>query len=184
MTIYLYKKTHNQTGLKYLGKTSAEDPHAYWGSGKRWILHIKKHGYDVTTEILKECETNEEVKTWGLYYSKLWNIVKSGAWANLREECGVGGDTSGCEAYQKKRHLFGHKGTPKSLNFKKMMSEKKKEWHRTHDFTGKNNGMYGVKRPRIICKHCGKDTDDANYKRWHGDRCKSISAKSYPLCSE
>lgn len=89
MTIYLYKKTHNVTGLKYLGKTTI-DPHKYKGSGKYWKLHIKKHGYDVTTEILKECRNNEEVKYWGSYYSKLWNIVRSDAWANLMEEKGDG----------------------------------------------------------------------------------------------
>lgn len=91
MTIYLYKKTHLITGLKYLGKTSEVDPHAYRGSGTRWLRHINKHGYIVETEILKECQTNAEVKTWGLYYSKLWDIVNSSEWANLKEETGAGG---------------------------------------------------------------------------------------------
>jgi len=90
MTIYLYKKTHNKTGLNYLGKTTL-DPFKYRGSGTRWVPHIKKHGYDVTTEILRECSSNEEVKEWGLYYSRLWNVVKSDEWANLKEECGDGG---------------------------------------------------------------------------------------------
>lgn len=40
--IYLYVKTHNITGLKYLGKTNNKDPHSYKGSGKYWILHCKK----------------------------------------------------------------------------------------------------------------------------------------------
>lgn len=91
MIIYLYKKTHNKTGLQYLGKTAAQDPYAYKGSGKRWKLHLNKHGYDVTTEILKECSTNDEVKEWGGYYSKLWNVVESRDWANLKEEYGDGG---------------------------------------------------------------------------------------------
>lgn len=90
MTIYLYKKTHNVTGLQYLGKTT-RNPYTYKGSGKRWGNHINKHGYDVTTEILRECKTNEEVKEWGLYYSALWNIVEDGAWANLIPESGEGG---------------------------------------------------------------------------------------------
>jgi hypothetical protein len=34
MTIYLYKKTHNITGLKYLGKTAQSNPYKYPGSGK------------------------------------------------------------------------------------------------------------------------------------------------------
>jgi predicted DNA binding protein len=54
------------------------------------VQTYKKHGYDVTTVILKECETNEEVKKWGLYYSKLWNIVENKSWANLIPESGEG----------------------------------------------------------------------------------------------
>lgn len=93
MTIYLYKKTHNKTGLQYLGKTSRKDPHKYKGSGKYWKRHIKKHGYDVSTEILRECQTNEEVKEWGLYYSNLWDIVESVNWANFKPETGDGNDS-------------------------------------------------------------------------------------------
>lgn len=88
MITYLYKKTHNITGLKYLGKTIAKDPHRYEGSGKHWQYHIKKHGYDVTTEILRECSSLEELVEWGLYYSNLWNVVESKEWANLRLEDG------------------------------------------------------------------------------------------------
>lgn len=91
MIIYLYKKTHIITGLKYLGKTTVVGPHNYKGSGKYWKAHIKSHGYDVTTEILKECTSNEEIKYWGKYYSELWNIVESDEWANLKPEDGDGG---------------------------------------------------------------------------------------------
>lgn len=99
MTIYLYKKTHNQTGLQYLGKTVSANPDRYSGSGTYWSDHINKHGYDVTTEILKECQTNEELRYWGLYYSELWNIVDARdengnkTWANLRPETGDGFDS-------------------------------------------------------------------------------------------
>lgn len=89
--IYLYKKTHNKTGLKYLGKTISKDPYTYPGSGVYWSNHLKMHGNDVTTEILKECSTEEELIHWGLYYSKLWGVVESNEWANLTEEAGPGG---------------------------------------------------------------------------------------------
>ena len=92
MCIYLYKKTHRKTGLKYLGKTSARNPHTYPGSGVYWRNHLDKHGYDYDTEILKECQTNQEVAEWGQYYSKLWNVVASDEWANLTEETGSGGN--------------------------------------------------------------------------------------------
>jgi len=94
MSIYLYVKTHNKTGLKYLGYTSNKDPYNYKGSGVYWTNHIKKYGYDVTTEIIKEFDSKYEIKKWGLYYSRLWNVVKSKEWANLKEEQGDGGRQS------------------------------------------------------------------------------------------
>lgn len=91
MLIYLYVKTHNKTGLKYLGKTVKKDPHAYRGSGAYWKLHLKKHGADYTTEIIRECRSLDELEEWGLFYSNLWNVVESENWANLKPEVGDGG---------------------------------------------------------------------------------------------
>ena len=89
--LYLYIKTHNKTGLKYFGKTASSEPQKYKGSGKRWLNHINKHGYDVTTEILFQTECPLELKEKGLYYSMLYDVVKSDKWANLKEESGDGG---------------------------------------------------------------------------------------------
>jgi len=100
MPIYLYVKTHNKTGLKYLGKTIKKDPHKYTGSGTRWLNHLKKYGFDYTTEIIRECQSEEELLEWGLYYSQLWNVAGSPEWANLKEEAGEGG-SHGVEARQK-----------------------------------------------------------------------------------
>lgn len=91
--IYLYLKTHNQTGLKYLGKTESGDPYKYQGSGLHWKRHLKKHGDDVTTEILFQTEDREEFKRVAMEYSEKWNIVESTDFANLMPECGDGGDT-------------------------------------------------------------------------------------------
>jgi hypothetical protein len=92
MTIYhLYIKTHNVTKLKYLGFTSNPNVFKYKGSGKRWLNHIKVHGYDVTTEILFSTEIKEEITTQGMYYSNLYNIVESVDWANLKPESGDSG---------------------------------------------------------------------------------------------
>ena len=94
MTIYLYIKTHTITGLKYLGKTENPDPHKYTGSGVYWRRHLQKHGHYYSTEILCECQTEEELFEKGLYFSNLWNIVESSDWANLKEETGLGGKLS------------------------------------------------------------------------------------------
>lgn len=88
--MYLYKKTHNITNLKYLGFTR-QDPFKYKGSGKRWKHHIKKYGYDVTTEILLETNDVQQIKEKGLYYSNLWDVSNSKEWANLKPEEADGG---------------------------------------------------------------------------------------------
>jgi hypothetical protein len=90
MTIYLYVKTHLKTGLKYLGKTK-QDPYKYRGSGIRWLNHIKKHGYDVWTNVIFQSECDKELSDMGVHFSLLWNIVESDDWANLKPETGDGG---------------------------------------------------------------------------------------------
>lgn len=87
---YLYIKQHNVTGLKYLGYTSNKDPYKYKGSGTYWKRHIKNHGYCVTTTILLATEDKKDIKATGVFFSKLFNIVKSKEWANLDIEEGQG----------------------------------------------------------------------------------------------
>lgn len=89
----LYVKTHNKTGLKYLGFTK-QNPNKYLGSGKYWKYHLKKHGVDIATEIIGTYETKEELSSAGKYYSDLWDIVNSNDWANLMPEVGDGLDPS------------------------------------------------------------------------------------------
>jgi hypothetical protein len=92
---YLYVKTHNITGLKYFGKTT-KDPYKYKGSGVHWINHIKKHGYDVSTEIIGVFEDRYQCENTAILFSKSNDIVNSNFWANLIEENGLdGGDTGG-----------------------------------------------------------------------------------------
>lgn len=96
----LYKKIHNVTGLKYLGKT-VQCPYTYRGSGKRWLNHLKKHGNDVTTEIVGRFDTIKELIKTSISLSEELNIVDSKQWANLRPETGNGGDTSQYIDYSK-----------------------------------------------------------------------------------
>lgn len=87
---YLYVKTHNVTGLKYFGKTTSKRKN-YKGSGIYWTAHIKKHGYDVTTEIVGYFTDPEECMKFALDFSEKNNIVESNEWANLSVENGLGG---------------------------------------------------------------------------------------------
>lgn len=45
---------------------------------------------------------------------------------------------------------------PKTDSFKQKMSER----------------MKGIKRPTVVCEHCGKECVLCNYNRWHGNNCK------------
>lgn len=137
MTIYyLYTKTHNKTGLKYLGKTIQTNPHIYRGSGKDWVKHIKKHGYDVTTEILKECSSTKELREWGLYYSTLWNIVESTEWANQIPETGGG---AGLKLGSKRSEAAKQKISASSIGKKHSDDSKKKI---RESMLGKTRGPY------------------------------------------
>lgn len=88
-TYYLYVKTHNITGLKYLGQTRF-NPYEYKGSGTYWKSHIKKHGNDLSTTILLETTDKSKLIEQGLYYSDLWQVDTSEEWANLIKEIGPG----------------------------------------------------------------------------------------------
>lgn len=136
---YLYLKTHNKTGLKYLGKTN-KDPHVYRGSGVRWTNHINKHGYDVTTEILAECDTNEEIALIGGYYSDLWNIVESEEFANLKPETGDGGSYQ--HRQETKEKLSRIKKGLAAHNKGKLWSQERKD-KKSESQKGEKNPMYG-----------------------------------------
>ena len=72
---------------------------------KRWKPHIKKHGRDIHTEILNTFNKKENLIKEGLKYSNRWNVVNSDEFANLREEEGDGGDTSGFIDYKKMKPM-------------------------------------------------------------------------------
>lgn len=148
--IYLYLKTHNKTGLKYLGKT-IKNPLKYKGSGKRWLHHLRVHGNDVSTEILFTTEDPNEIIQKGLYYSELWNIVNDKTFANIIPESGDGGNTSNSPKYKigmAKRNL---KHNPKFLNAiakrdmsKVSMLRKGKSLALDYNLKWYNNGSHNV----------------------------------------
>jgi len=111
--IYLYVKTHSKTGLKYLGKTT-KDPFTYLGSGIEWRAHFKEFGCEHTTEVLKECLTNEELGQLGRYYSNLWNVAESKDWANKIPETGGGGPHTEERKALFRQQQLGKKKPPRS----------------------------------------------------------------------
>lgn len=131
-TIYLYLKTHNKTGLKYLGKT-VKDPFTYQGSGNYWLNHINKHGYDVTTEVLFETDDMEEFKKVALEFSNKLNIVESNEFANLVVEQGVGGPT-----FTGKHHTEEAREKIRVARSKQIVSEETRQ-KLSRKFSGDNN---------------------------------------------
>lgn len=151
MSIYfLYVKTHNVTGLKYLGQTSQCDPHRYQGSGTYWKRHLKKHGKNYSTEIIKECLTIDDLMYWGTFYSKLWNIIESDEWANLKEESGDGG-----------------KGMIHSEECKRQMSIIKKRQYENGEISPWNKGKTG-----IFSEETRKKISEAGKGRVHSNETK------------
>lgn len=135
---YLYVKTHNKTGLKYLGKTNQANYHAYPGSGVHWKRHLNKHGYDYTTDILLATEDTDELKETGLFFSNLFNVVDSNEWANLQEEKGdgVSSEFATQENYRRLKdgiHPFCNPLHNQKTNEKRQETKRK---NGTHNFSG------------------------------------------------
>jgi hypothetical protein len=175
MSIYkptwLYIKQHNQTGLKYFGKTVAANPEKYPGSGIRWSNHLKVHGNDVTTVWSKLFESEDELKTYALQFSVENDIVKSPEWANLIFENGMDGFpigvNTGPKTEQTKQKISeANKGRKRSAKTCSQMSASHmglKVW---------NAGIKTGPLPIVQCPHCGKSGGSTLMLRWHFDNCR------------
>ena len=126
MNYYIYIKHHNTTNKKYLGMTK-HDPYVYKGSGRAWSEHINEHGGDelVTTIVLQQLTSMAEVERWGQYYSKLYNVVESDEWLNLKEEAGWSGYYGTATRARMKAGWNDER--------KQLASERMKQWNATKD---------------------------------------------------
>jgi hypothetical protein len=134
-TIYLYLKTHNITGLKYLGKTT-RNPMIYKGSGIHWKRHLAKHGDDVSTEILFETTDATELREVAMQFSNLWDVENNAEFANLRPESGDGGDTSACPGYKEGMAHRDLSGSKNPMFGRSAVTENRLKWY--------NNGVDNV----------------------------------------
>lgn len=186
--MYLYVKTHNVTGLKYLGKTNAKDPFKYKGSGKYWKRHLKIHGNDVTTKILLQTDDKDCLSETGIFFSKLWNIVESSDWANLKLESGDGG----WDHIDSKNKIVSEE-TRKKMSIassNRQIGEKNSFYGKTHTSETKQViAAYSKERGKelyekrisdgnhpnntCICPKCGKSGQYRAMKRWHFSNCKN-----------
>jgi hypothetical protein len=128
--------------LKYLGQTQ-KDPFKYKGSGTHWKRHLKFHGNNVSTDIiLKDIANKDELRVYGLWWSKILDVVESSEWANLNEEAGDGGGGFSEATKQKiSESLKGNtnsKGKPKS---KTKGMGRRKGWHHSEEWKRKMSLM-------------------------------------------
>jgi len=153
--IYIYLKTHNVTGLKYLGKTE-RDPFKYCGSGVLWTRHLKKYGKNIATIILAECETKEEARNKGIYFSELYNIVDSKEFANLVVEAGEGHNKGvKLDIYTEDRN---NKISQKVKNHWKENKEKRSKQNKNRTWklspeNAKKVSQYIINGPKDNCKN-------------------------------
>lgn len=199
MTIYLYVKTHNVTGLKYLGKTE-QNPFEYIGSGKHWLRHLKVHGKDIHTEIIYETESLDDFAKYAIAYSIEHNIVESKEWANLIIENGSGGDNWTCHtesalAKSMKTRLKNAKTWKQSYETKSLHKETMSNYWNSDKGAKRKNALYEgslkqfednfigppkplshlvINKAKLKCPHCGKESNVGNAKRWHFDNCRLV----------
>jgi len=182
---YLYVKTHNKTGLKYFGKTTKSDPYKYYGSGFKWINHLKKHGYDISTEIIgfytNEIECIEAAKN----FSENNKIVESSDWANLIIETGTDDSLrvlSRKSIEQRTATVMERHGSdyfskiasgPKSDETKNRISAGLAKAQLEGNAGKKNKGKIRIK---IKCPHCELEGSKNTMIRWHFDNCKSVTS--------
>lgn len=201
---YLYVKTHNITGLKYLGKT-IQDPYKYKGSGKRWLKHIVKHGYDVSTSILLVTECETELKETGKFFSEFFNVVADSRWANLKIEEGDGGATFKGRTHKPETIALMRQNAlqrpPVSMETRSKLSKSKQgqtkgvprprskehQDNLTKALQGKlpwnrNRSGYKCKSEIVTCPHCGKTGGSGGIKRWHFDNCNSNPKANENIC--
>lgn len=89
----LYVKKHSVTNLRYFGKSITKNIDEYLGSGTYWSNHIKKHSKKhVITEWVSDWFYDiNELASFALAFSEIFDIVDSTHWANLTEENGLSG---------------------------------------------------------------------------------------------
>lgn len=179
--IYLYIKTHNQTGLKYFGKTT-KDPFTYKGSGKYWLKHLSKYGNDVSTQVISEFDDIDKCSKFALSFSKENNIVESEEWANFREENGLDGAPVGHPGHiftpeQISQMSLKLKDRWKNQSYKdKLSSIQKMSWTNERRIE-QSNKLKGISRPDHSEKMRGKKHSEESIKKMRSPKTEEHKKK-------
>ena len=158
----LYIKQHNQTGLKYFGKTQL-DPLTYNGSGKYWKRHLKKYGYDVSTPWHQLFTDEKTLTEYALTFSKENDIVNSKEWANLIIENGLDGAPVG------------------NILTEEAKSNMRKSWTDARRLAqAERTRLRNLGNKALTCPHCSFiGSAPGNMKRYHFDNCLLVKDRVY-----
>lgn len=96
---YVYITTNLINGKKYIGQhRSSILDEKYLGSGKLLKNAITKYGYEnFKVEILKECDSEDDLNNSEIYYIRLYDAVNNDDFYNIAR----GGDGHTCDAWNK-----------------------------------------------------------------------------------
>jgi hypothetical protein len=188
---YLMVKEAVGLNIKYLCKCADyKDPIKYKGSGVYWKRILAKHKCDISTTILGHYPTNIELRAAGIYYSKLYNIVEDSTWANLIDEIGDGGNTTGGRVRGYNQNTFQikafnsieeipvgwvHGTCPKGIRIRSINAiEKCRKFHlgrtRSAETRQRMKDSTRKKRKTIMCNDCKCQITPQNLVR-HQKKC-------------
>tara|TARA_B110000495_G_C22952444_1_gene557821 strand:+ start:571 stop:1155 length:585 start_codon:yes stop_codon:yes gene_type:complete len=186
----LYLKTHNRTGLKYLGYTK-QDPYTYKGSGVLWLKHIKEYTNDVSTAILYQTEDADSIPSVGIHLSDVYNIVNNPWFANLKIESGphlfFGNHSLAAKRKMSEKKLnysaerkadIGKRISDTLTGFKHSDETKAKMAHHQKTRVRKKSSYDKASAtfkamPPIECPHCGKVGGVTGMRSWHFENCRN-----------
>ena len=189
---YLYIKQHTVTDKLYFGKTTKSDPIDYFGSGKHWKNHIKKHGKEHVITLWYCLFYNEnDCVTFALNFSEHQNIVSSKYWLNLKVENGKDGSPIGAmhsdatklkiglasskriiTPEHKEKLNAGRRGSVNSAEHNARISANFKDRIFSEVHKDKLKIAWSLK-PFILCPHCNFESKHlGNMNRYHLDNCK------------
>lgn len=203
MKIYtVYKTTNLINGKIYVGVHKTSNPNdSYFGSGIYIKEAISLYGKrNFKKEILAVFDTAEEAYKFESEYvnedfvnrDDTYNLVCGGSispdWCESRIESNRrrSGENHPCfgkflSEEHKKKISESSKGRVFSDESRRKISEGQKG--RVSVWKGKNQtkesnakrSIAHLNLEKVVCPHCGKSSDPGNAKRWHFDKCTSLS---------
>lgn len=150
---YIYLTTNNINNHKYIGqhKANSFQGSKYLGSGTALLLAIEKYGKEnFTIEMLKECQTKEELDEQEQYYIRFYNAQEDPNFYNISKggEAGPGGPMFKGHKHSEETRLAmsaNRRGSNNS-NFGNRWTEEQKQMQRERigdRYKGEGNPNYG-----------------------------------------